>query len=1081
MSLSGGAGFSPNSNEQVMGLLDGTASPSSQGRRYSNPFYDLAQQYMPSNIKELIKLIRFQLSTNKLVYNPIRKLAEYPITELVYHSEDERLRKRWQQILEKDLNVIRKLKKGGIGALGYGNHVFSVYFPILKKITCKACKSVYAASRRNVTIKYRYDASGDKFLVNCPKCGAFRDCDIKDEIDPFNKTDLGIIDYDILRMTITHSELTGLSEYYYNISGEDKRRIRQFEDFQFLNSISINQVRSAFSSNRRIKLDSNDICHIKREGLPGWYSGWGWPIVVPVLKDLYLHQWMSKANEAIAHHQTNPTWVLFPQATPGADPFRHVDLGNWKRVTGDTLSGRDWDPNRVLISPIPVGTAQIGGAGKMLMLTNEIKQSAEHIISAYGCPVEFVFGGLQYSATNISIRMLANDMLSYRSILEHFLNNYLVPKLSAVYGMKRIRVSFTDLKFADDVQKQTSMREAAGTRMASVQFAMKDVDGWNWKDQQKQIMEESDQEGTMRKKMAEVDADIQSMQQIKMAHAQVAMSKIMARGQKEVAELQKRLDQPQISPVTGQPNSLEGMQQAANGGLTAEEAMAMQSQQQAASPAGGTGSNDAGALPAQIPPDIMQALVQAGVPEGSIPQLSEKEIKQVLQQAQPATGPTEAPNATGLPPEIQTMVEQSLQILQQAETQQPGLTEYLMGLSFDDMNTLASGNQLPPEVLDAAFTIQQAQQMLGGGGPPPDATSGAPAPLTPGDEPQGIAAPTTPTNPQATDIEALETMAPGTTAQLLLMSQEDLKKLQDDAVITKELAEAIFKVQQDMGMRVKNEGSPIGAPPEISKEDQNIKTIEANLRYIEGLINKSGLPTETIKQIYGMDPAGLDRLVQTGSIAPEHARLLLMHQGLSQQKQQAVSLVAAGEKIMSPSEILQEARRMQETQIRQQASLQKQQASSPPAPAQFAPPADPIQAPEDLALPQQGPMDGGDPQAIAGKLVTLPAPRQAQAIQALLEQDPELADQVAYLLEASQMQQTKQAAYVSPDQVKKPSNTLDVKRSLARVMPERYWDQPRVKNTSSTGSAASGDVMADVLKEFPLILPPRRRSAGGPG
>jgi len=57
------------------------------GRKYPNPFFDLAKNYIPKNIKTLFSYCRTFFYTNAVLRNVISKLTEYPITEILVSKD----------------------------------------------------------------------------------------------------------------------------------------------------------------------------------------------------------------------------------------------------------------------------------------------------------------------------------------------------------------------------------------------------------------------------------------------------------------------------------------------------------------------------------------------------------------------------------------------------------------------------------------------------------------------------------------------------------------------------------------------------------------------------------------------------------------------------------------------------------------------------------------------------------------------------------------------------------------------------------------------------------------------------------
>lgn len=125
-----------------------------------------------------------------------------------------------------------------------------------------------------------------------------------------------------------------------------------------------------------------------------------------------------------------PLTVLFPQPGSGSsDPYSTISLSKWREQVGLEVQRWRFDRNYLPIMPLPIGSQNIGGDGRALLLGQEIRIWSEHIISGMGVPQEFVFGGLQYSGSNVSLRMLENQLLRYVSDQLRMIKNFIVKTL----------------------------------------------------------------------------------------------------------------------------------------------------------------------------------------------------------------------------------------------------------------------------------------------------------------------------------------------------------------------------------------------------------------------------------------------------------------------------------------------------------------------------------------------------------------------------------------------------------------------------------------------------------------------------
>jgi hypothetical protein len=101
------------------------------------------------------------------------------------------------------------------------------------------------------------------------------------------------------------------------------------------------------------------------------------------------------------------------------------------------------------------------------MLTQEIRAWSEHIIAGMGCPQEFVFGGLTWSGSSVSLRMLENQFLNYRDMQEQFLKYFLIPNVARFMGWREISVHMTAFRMADDVQAKQLLLQLNQLRKVS--------------------------------------------------------------------------------------------------------------------------------------------------------------------------------------------------------------------------------------------------------------------------------------------------------------------------------------------------------------------------------------------------------------------------------------------------------------------------------------------------------------------------------------------------------------------------------------------------------------------------------------
>lgn len=215
----------------------------------------------------------------------------------------------------------------------------------------------------------------------------------------------------------------------------------------------------AAKKNKAVLLSSNQIYHFARPTDSMGESAWGTPVVANVLKLLMYRNVLRQAQEAIAREHIVPFRVYYLQST-NLDPSR--DWNSAAAVLSNMLKKAAIDPNYKVVAPVPVGSLNIGGQGRALLLTPEIEQIQSEILAGMNVPREFIFGGVSYSGTSISLKIVENQFITYRILLEDFIQNFVIK------GMARANKEWTgpedddnllsaalkELKMQDDTQQK---------------------------------------------------------------------------------------------------------------------------------------------------------------------------------------------------------------------------------------------------------------------------------------------------------------------------------------------------------------------------------------------------------------------------------------------------------------------------------------------------------------------------------------------------------------------------------------------------------------------------------------------------
>jgi hypothetical protein len=372
------------------------------------------------------------------------------MTGLLYSTENE----SWKHTLEDTLNIRSFLISVHQSVYVYGNAFVLLNYPFVRYLITPSKKKYKAAS---IDYKIKFENKKWSFHGKDPETGT--ECIFEcQDIYVANKSMIKMVMLDPLNIDIDYNSLTGDAYYRYTLPAEDKRKITSNVKVYLDSTPQI--IFESIAQGKTILLDDNHFFHFKRPTIAGLWPGWGTPALVPVLKDIHYFSVLRKANEALALQRIVPLMVLFPNANADVTPFKSLNLADWKRKVEEELMKWRRDPNYIPVMPVPIGQELLGGDAKGLMVTQEMEFVARGIAAALGVPLEFIQGGLNWSGSSISLRILENGFIKQREEDLSFINTFLIPRLSKYFKLPKITISLKSFKMADDIQFQQLMFNA---------------------------------------------------------------------------------------------------------------------------------------------------------------------------------------------------------------------------------------------------------------------------------------------------------------------------------------------------------------------------------------------------------------------------------------------------------------------------------------------------------------------------------------------------------------------------------------------------------------------------------------------
>lgn len=629
---------------QTRGRLQGSPQ---QGVNYPHPFFDIAHTYLPSTVKQMLRWCRYYFLTNPLINATAFKLSEYPITDLIIEHPDEKVRHRWEEYFHEHLRFRAMQIEFGLDYHVYGNTLVSMGFPFKKHLKCRACDFVERADK----IRQHWTFTNTAFRLTCPRCGSTTEAEARD-VYYKNASGINVVRWNCENVEIDYNEATTETTYFYTIPATVRNDIviGKKNIVEGVPQVFIQAIRQQ----KGIIFSRDNLFHMKRPTLAQQDRGWGIPLILPVLKDTFYLQIMKKAQEAILLEHIVPLRVLFPQAGSGAsDPYTSINLQDWRDHVASEIARWRYDNNYIPILPLPIGNQTIGGDGRALLLTQEIQVWSEQIMVGMGVPKEFLLGGMSYSGTNVSMKMLENAFIGYITRQKQ-LANWVMERVSAYMGWPRAKVRFKPFKMADDLQRKAYLFQLNQANKVSDRTLLADSD-LSQEDEDKVMIDETDKRSQAMK-----------LQQLAMAvvqgEAQVIMAKYQAKAQQVTQEVMM------AGAAPGEPGSADG------------------------------------AAPA-LPPE-MQSGLSAGqdMSSGEGAGVDIQQMAMMLAQQIVTLGPDEQQmalqNLQGQSPELAQLVLQELHGLQ-AQGAGPHAVGGAMGQSVQGVDMRPMPEQLPPRRLSA--------------------------------------------------------------------------------------------------------------------------------------------------------------------------------------------------------------------------------------------------------------------------------------------------------------------------------------------------------------------------------------------
>lgn len=464
--------------------------------------------FLPRKLKDMFRWCEYLYYNSTHIYAAAQRLSDYSITDVTYDTENTELRNKYKGVFEDTIKIKKLLKAFQRDKIVYGNVIVSFFMAIKRMAYCKKCKTASDLSRS----QFKYDYKKMTFDIVCLNCGVHHTKHLDDLNEQEIKSPEGIriTRWDPKLIDIEYNPITQEAEYYYNVPGFVKKKVKN-GDRLFIATMP-RSVLSAISKDNLVLFDKDSLYHMKVDAPAGIDPQWGFPPLASTLKKFYYAALLRKANEAIALDFIVPFRVLHPaQSSGGLDPVKTISLNNWVEKTRGEY--RKWrkDPLHIMFSPVAVGVSQVGGQGRALMTMGEIQQAEDDIIASMGLPREFLYGGLSFTGSSVTLRMLENQLINDTADLRDVLN-WIAKRVGQELNWEHLTLDLTPFKFIDDVQQKSMELSADATYNHLSKRAVAEMFGRDLDEMRKQQIEDAIEDAktqkTIEKKIQELESSL---------------------------------------------------------------------------------------------------------------------------------------------------------------------------------------------------------------------------------------------------------------------------------------------------------------------------------------------------------------------------------------------------------------------------------------------------------------------------------------------------------------------------------------------------------------------------------------------
>jgi hypothetical protein len=433
------------------------------GRVYPDPFVTYSSILIPKTIEDKLRWCEHLWHRNGTYAMAARRVVRYFLTktEITDASEDEK--KKYEEFLNDELEVMTQLAYAGDDFMCYGNSFTSVYVPFRRFLRCSNSKCRVEMPLNRLDYKFRRY----QFEFACPRCGKTTQCEKPIDRRTVEEDRVKLIRWSPHHIKIKHHPISKQDIYLWDPPAYFKRQVQE-GDPHIIEGTPW-EIVEAVKQNKLFEFAPGVVYHMKEEGVSGLFTnGWGVSRFLTNFTQAFHVQMLKLYNEVLCQEYIVPFRVISPAPGSGnsPDPMISTPLAGFNGKINSMLKEFRRRPGGWHYVPMPINYQVLGGEG-MQMTTHElIDQAMDEMLNAAGVPAELYRGTLQVQAMPTALRLFQQSWPHFVSACNGWLQ-WLMDTLSQVFNWEPVQCTLQPVTLADDIENKQILLQLAAANQVS--------------------------------------------------------------------------------------------------------------------------------------------------------------------------------------------------------------------------------------------------------------------------------------------------------------------------------------------------------------------------------------------------------------------------------------------------------------------------------------------------------------------------------------------------------------------------------------------------------------------------------------